>query len=108
MMRTYAFAKSTGTARCVFADGRSVDLPVFAGILKHPEAGELPRLLSQPEVAAKYTREALRIAPWQMLREFPADWLKQHLGSATLRPGRRRALEFLLSSLLDEAGASAR
>jgi hypothetical protein len=73
-----------------------VELPVFAGILKHPRMDELPRLLMNADVAEKYTREALRVAPWPILREFPADWLRARLDSSKLRPERQRALAFLL------------
>jgi hypothetical protein len=44
----------------------------------------------------KYTLEALGTAAWPLLREFPHDWLRAYLPLAHLRPGRRRALEFLL------------
>lgn len=96
MKRTYVFAKSMGVVRCMLAGGESVELPVFAGILKHPPASDLPSLLSRQSVAIKYTREALRIAPWPILREFPPDWLRKQLEAASLRPSRRKALEFML------------
>jgi hypothetical protein len=94
--RTYQFARSMGTIRCPLPDGGSVELPVFAGILKHPGMKELPGLLMNSDVAEKYTREALRVAPWPILREFPADWLRAHIGSSRLRSERQKALVFLL------------
>ena len=74
---------------------RVVTIPVFAGILKHSTADRLQVLLRKPEVLRKYTREALRIASWHLLRESPRDWLLENLPDADLRPARRRAIEFL-------------
>lgn len=67
------------------------------GILKHPSSEALFYLLTGPEIARKYTIEALRIAPWQVLRLFPRDWLKECLAQADLPESRTRALEFMLS-----------
>jgi hypothetical protein len=66
---------------------------VFPGILKHPTVDELRELLKRPAVARKYTILAL----WQVLREFPRDWLEACLSEANLRAGRENALRFLLS-----------
>ncbi len=97
MRRTYRFVGSVGTVVCVVGPGREVELPVFPGILKHPMVDELRDLLVRPSVARKYTILALRRAPWQVLREFPRDWLEACLPEANLRAGRERALRFLLS-----------
>jgi hypothetical protein len=79
-------------------NGRTVEVPVFPGILKHPLVSELAVLLVRPEVALKYTREALRIAPWPILKEFPGDWLRENLSEANIRPGRLKALTFMLDA----------
>lgn len=97
MKRTYRFVESLGTVRVKLQEGGEVTLPVFPGILKHPTTEELPDLLSRPSVARKYTSLALQKAPWQVLREFPRDWLKSCLTGTSLREGRERALRFLLS-----------
>ncbi len=97
MKRSYRFVESVGVVRCSLGPDRSVMLPVFPGYLKHPTIGELRELLSRPAVARKYTILALRKAPWQVLREFPRDWLEVCLAEANLRPGRAEALRFLLS-----------
>ncbi len=97
MKRTYRFVESVGAVRCVLGVGREVTLPVFPGILKHPTVDELRELLQRPAVAQKYTVQALRKAPWQVLREFPREWLVACMTEAELRPGRQRALSFLLS-----------
>jgi len=97
MRRSYRFVESVGSVRCPLGSGREVVLPVFPGILKHPMVGDLKDLLARPSVARKYTILALRRAPWQVLREFPRDWLEACLPEADLRPGRERALRFLLS-----------
>lgn len=96
MKRTYRFVQSLGTVRVELQEGGEVSLPVFPGILKHPTTGELPVLLSRPAVARKYTSLALQKAPWQVLREFPRDWLESCLAETNLREGRERALRFLL------------
>ena len=96
MKRTYRFVESVGTVQCALDPGREVTLPVFPGILKHPTVDELRELLTKPAVARKYTIQALRKAPWQVLREFPRDWLEDCLADANLRAGRAKALRFLL------------
>ena len=96
MKRSYRLVESIGSVRCALGD-REVILPVFPGILKHPTIDELRELLKRPAVARKYTALALRKAPWQVLREFPRDWLLACLTEASLRAGRVRALRFLLS-----------
>ncbi len=97
MKRSYRFVESVGTVQCVFGDRQPVTLPVFPGILKHPTVDELRELLARPAVARKYTVLALRKASWQVLREFPRDWLLACLAEASLRAGRVQALRFLLS-----------
>jgi hypothetical protein len=96
--RTVRFVTPTGTAVCRLPDGREVTLPVVQGILKHLSADDLARLLADPAVARKYTRETLRAAPWSALREFPADWIRECLPKARVRETRVRAIEFLLSA----------
>jgi len=97
MKRSYRFVESEGTVQCALGSGRKVTLPVFPGILKHPTVAELRELLTKPEVARKYTILALQKAPWQVLREFPRDWLDACLAEANLRASRAQALRFLLS-----------
>ncbi len=97
MKRTYRFVESVGTVQCTLGPGREITLPVFPGILKHPTVAELRELLARPAVARKYTILALRMAPWQVLREFPRNWLEACLDEANLRAGRADALRFLLS-----------
>lgn len=97
MKLSYRFVESVGTVRCVLDDRREVTLPVFPGILKHPTIDELRELLTRPAVARKYTLLALRKAPWQVLREFPREWLEACLAEVRLRAGRAQALRFLLS-----------
>jgi len=97
MKRTYRFAESLGSVRCEVSSGRTIEVPVFPGILKHPAAADLPRLLQNADVVRKYTRTALRKAAWQILRRFPREWLKECLADVEVRPGRRKALEYLLS-----------
>jgi hypothetical protein len=97
MKQSYVFARSMGTVTCRMPSGQDVALPVIPGILKHPRPEMLPRLLVRPEVATKYTLEALRKASWPILRLFPKDWLRQCLPDARLRTTRTAALTFLLS-----------
>jgi hypothetical protein len=94
--RTYRFVEASATVASTTDDGGVVELPVFAGILKHPDVDQLALLLRDPAVARKYAHEALRKAPWSALRQFPRQWLLARLGEATLPEGRRRALEFML------------
>jgi len=96
MKRTYRFAGGTGSVTCRLPDGTSVTLPVVPGILKHPTPESLAPLLVQPDVARKYTQEALRHASWPVLELFPKEWLRDCLPDARLQPGRRKALLFLL------------
>jgi hypothetical protein len=96
MKRTYRFVEACGVIGGTLEDGVRVELPVFGGILKHPTLQQLAGLLTDPAVARKYTREALRTAPWSALRRFPRWWLMTCLTHASLRDGRRRALEFML------------
>jgi hypothetical protein len=97
MKRTYRFVKSIGRVSVGLDDGGQVSLPVFPGILKHLTVDELSALLAKPAVARKYTILALRKAPWQVLREFPRDWLEACLAEADLRAGRAQALRYLMS-----------
>lgn len=92
MKRTYSFVTSRGVVVC-----EGIELPVFAGVLKHPTEEQLRVLLLDPDNARKYTREALRKLPWIALREFPRDWLLGCLSDTSLPEGRRRALEFMLT-----------
>jgi hypothetical protein len=96
MKRTCQYATSRGMVTVSLVEGGSVDLPVIAGILKHPHPDELPELLKDERVARKYTRLAIEKMAWPVLRQFPRDWLIANLQSATVRPGRMRALTFLL------------
>jgi len=95
MKRAYRFVEPTGVVTCTI-DGDRFDLPVFAGVLKHPTVSQLRELLSDPVVVGKYTRDALRKLPWSALRRFPRGWLIACLPQANLTEGRRRALEFML------------
>ena len=97
MKRTVTFVRSVGRARCVLPNGQVVQVPIYPGILKHPTVKQLRPLLKDADVMRKYTMEALRIAPWSALRKFPADWLLRCLPDAHVRPGRARALVYLLS-----------
>lgn len=96
MKRTFTVVASIGTATCRLPDGRELVVPVVPGIFKHPAADSLPALLSTPTTLRKYTAIALRIAPWPVLRLFPAWWLLECMEAADLSDGRRRALYFLL------------
>jgi hypothetical protein len=82
--------------RCQVSADRAIDVPVFAGILKHPTVEALRRLLKNPDVVRTYTLAALRKAAWPILRRFPRDWLRECMPEADVRPTRRKALEFLL------------
>jgi hypothetical protein len=97
MKQSCVFVQSMGTVICRMPSGLSVTLPVVPGILKHPSPEMLPALIRNPEVACKYTREALRKASWPILRLFPKDWLRQCIPDARLPQGRAAALAFLLS-----------
>jgi hypothetical protein len=95
--RTYVFVSPHGSVETE-VDGRLVELPIFAGVLKHPTEEQLRELLRDPRNARKYTREALRKLPWNALRRFPKDWLRLCLADAVLPEARRRALEHMLSA----------
>lgn len=95
MKRTYRQPEPEGFAICIIGD-RSLELPVAPGILKHPTVEQLAGLLADPAVARKYTRAALRRAPWSILRRFPRRWLIEQIEEADLPIGRRRALEHVL------------
>ncbi|HMO52360.1 MAG TPA: hypothetical protein PKE26_11535 [Kiritimatiellia bacterium] len=97
MKRTYQFAASRGVVSVSLARGGSVELPVFAGVLKHPRPDELPVLLQDERVARKYTRLAIEKMAWPVLRQFPRDWILENLKDAILKPGRQRAVLFLLA-----------
>lgn len=96
MKRTYQFVKAIGIARCALPSGETITIPVVPGILKHPSAESLHRLLTNANVARKYTCQALIRAPWSVLRQFPREWLELCMSEAPLSPSRRKALEFLL------------
>lgn len=95
MKRTYKFVTAREIVQCDI-DGASISLPLFVGVLKHPTERQLRELLIRPEVARKYTHEALRKLPWPALREFPHDWLRACLPQSNLSDARRRAVEFML------------
>jgi hypothetical protein len=97
MRLDFQWVQPRGTTILRKPDGSTVELPVVPGILKHLDEVELARLLANPDVALKYTLEALRIAPWQVLRHFPRGWLLECLPKANLPEGRARAVEFMLS-----------
>jgi hypothetical protein len=103
MKRTHQWARCIATATVRYPSGRRVRLPVIPGILKHPSCEDLPRLLENPRTAHKYTIQALRMASWPILRQFPADWLRERLEEANLPPPRRKALLFLLGGSADSA-----
>jgi hypothetical protein len=94
--RTYRFEEAAARVVCTLEDGVQLDVPVFVGILKHPTAQQLEQLLQDPVVVRKYTLEALKKAPWNMLRQFPRSWLESCMAEAELPPGRRKAVEFML------------
>ena len=97
MKRTYSFVKKVGTLRYELSTGQEIDIPLFPGILKHLSVRDLPKSLNTPAALHKYTREALKSAPWPVLREFPRSWLIACMEKVEIREGRRRALMFLLS-----------
>jgi hypothetical protein len=97
MKKTFTFVKKIGTIHYSTPEGEDFEIPLFPGILKHPSVPELPVLLQTPAALRKYTCEALRKAPWPVLKEFPPAWLMICMEHASIRQGRRRAIEFLLS-----------
>ena len=92
------YIKSEGTVQCEVSPGRFVSLPIAPAILKHPTLEQLPEILKRPDAARKYTIEALRHAPWQVVREFDREWLKECMEVADLRPARRAALDLMLGA----------
>ncbi|MBN1670524.1 MAG: hypothetical protein JXR37_05805 [Kiritimatiellae bacterium] len=96
MKRTRHFAEPVGTVECRLASGTKITVPLVQGLLKHPTTDSLRSLLQRPAALRKYTHEAIRTAPWNVLRAFPRAWLRQCLPQARIRPGRRKALEFML------------
>jgi hypothetical protein len=48
------------------------------------------------DIALKYTREALRIVAWPVLRHFPRGWLLECLPKAGLTESRARAVRLML------------
>jgi len=95
---TLHFVEHTAVVDCEVAPGKRIKVPVIPGILKHPRPEQLSALLAVPVVAEKYAMEALRKASWPILRQFPRAWLRECLERAAMKPSRRRALVFLLSS----------
>jgi hypothetical protein len=93
VMGSTRYVQSMGSANCLTPDGQNRELPIISGILKHPRVEELPGLLANP----KYILLALNGCAWPILRQFPRQLLNDHLPFATIREGRRRALEFLLA-----------
>lgn len=78
-------------------EGEEIEIPLFPGILKHLSVQDLPKVVESQATLLKYTGEALKSAPWPVLREFPRSWLLACLDEVEMRNGRRLALEFLLS-----------
>ena len=97
MKRTFRYVQPSGTVVCRMPDVGDLNLPVVQGIFKHLAPDALSELLKDPQIARKYTLEALRVAPWPVLGLFPREWLKTCLRDADLPEGRTRALEFMLS-----------
>lgn len=97
MRASQRFAQPAGTVAVLLPDGRDVEIPVVQGILKHASLEALAELLRDPEVAPKYTLDALQVAPWPVVRLFPREWLKACIHQARLPEGRLQALEFMLS-----------
>lgn len=91
------FAKSAGSVKFTLPAGNEIEIPIVHGILKHPTGESLRELLRSPGALRKYTFEALRKAPWPILRQFPRSWLKARMKEAHITRDRRRALDFLLS-----------
>lgn len=106
MKRTYRFVSTEGEVACTLPSGQQVLLPVVPGLLKHPGLDELRQLLQDAEVARKYTIQALRKAPWAVLRLFPRRLLEDCLAEADLPAGRARALRFLLEAGAPELAAA--
>jgi hypothetical protein len=96
LKRTSHFVQPRGMVVCQVPGAGEVTLPVVQSIFKHATPEALFELLKDPQVARKYTLEALRVAPWPVLKLFPREWLKTCLHDADLSEGRTRALEFML------------
>lgn len=96
MKHTHHFARSVATITARSPSGQTVQLPVIPGILKHPSIEQLPALLENPRVVRTYTTLALQKASWQVLKQFPKDWLTEGIPEAQLPDARKRALLFLL------------
>ena len=73
-------------------------IPLAFGVLKHLSLGQLEDLITDPAVARKYTLEALRVAPWALLKSFPEEWVRCNLPHASMPESRRQALAFLFGS----------
>jgi hypothetical protein len=95
---TLRYVRHEEEVACEVAPGKLIKVPVLPGILKHPRPDQLSALLAVPSIAERYTMEALRKASWPILRQFPKAWLRECLERAAVKPSRRRALTFLLSS----------
>ena len=96
MKRTIRFIKPFAFIDWKAPSGDTFKIPLFQGILKHPLNEELEDILNNYNSIHKYTSTALQKASWPILREFPVSWLKICLKNISLKPARRRALEFLL------------
>lgn len=97
MNKRTQYVTSSGYATCTLSRGRTLRVPVIVGIFKHLERQELKAALSDPDVVRKYTGEALRVANWFALRDFPPRWLRECMPRARLSRNRRAALNFMLS-----------
>ena len=93
MKRDRVFVKSRGQTAGLTPEGEILSVPLIPGLLKHLTLEQLEPLLQKPSVLEKYTKEALRWAPWSCLRDFPHHWLRQGnrstLGGSRRRPGVR-------------------
>ena len=98
MKRDRVFVKSRGQTAGLTPEGEILSVPLIPGLLKHLTLEQLEPLLQKPSVLEKYTKEALRWAPWSCLRDFPHHWLRSCLSRAELRPGRRLAIDMLLKA----------
>lgn len=105
LKRTYRFAESSGLVTLKLPDGKELSLPVVVGILKHPDREGLPQLLGQPEVAEKYTLEALRKATCTCASPRVRTRRSLSTGSSTLTSGSRRTCALAPSRSLFGRGA---
>ncbi len=96
MQRTARFVKAVGMCVYTLENGEPIRLPIVPGLFKHAPVEALDDLpgirMSRP-----YTLEALRVTPWQVVRQFPRDWLLACICDADLPEGRRMALELMLA-----------